>query len=72
MRRLLSVLASRSGNLLRYASIATALEIDQKTVKSYVELLEAIFLIRTLPAWRPSFRGPTTSATGTAPRSTSS
>jgi predicted AAA+ superfamily ATPase len=31
------------------------LEIDQKTVKSYVELLEAIFLIRTLPAWRPSF-----------------
>jgi hypothetical protein len=55
MLRLLSVLATRSGNLLRYASIATALEIDQKTVKSYVELLEAIFLVRTLPAWRPSF-----------------
>ncbi len=55
MRQLLSVLASRSGNLLRYRNIADALEIDQKTVKSYVELLEAIFLVRTLPAWRPSF-----------------
>jgi predicted AAA+ superfamily ATPase len=55
MRRLLSVLATRSGNLLNYASIADALEIDQKTVKSYIQLLEAIFLVQTLPAWRPSF-----------------
>ncbi len=55
MRRLLSVLASRSGNLLNYANIADALEIDQKTVKSYIELLEAIFLVQTIPAWRPSF-----------------
>jgi uncharacterized protein len=57
MRQLLSVLAARSANLLRYASIAKALEIDQKTVKSYVELLQAIFLVQTLPAWRPSFLG---------------
>ncbi len=55
MRRLLSVLATRSGNLLRYASVADALGIDQKTVKSYIELLQAIFLVQTLPAWRPSF-----------------
>jgi predicted AAA+ superfamily ATPase len=55
MLQLLSVLATRSGNLLRYASIANALEIDQKTVKSYVEVLEAIFLVRTIPAWRPNF-----------------
>jgi predicted AAA+ superfamily ATPase len=55
MRRLLSVLSSRSANLLRYASIADVLKIDQKTVKSYVELLQAIFLVQTLPAWRPSF-----------------
>jgi predicted AAA+ superfamily ATPase len=57
MRQLLLVLAARSANLLRYASIAKALEIDQKTVKSYVELLQAIFLVQTLPAWRPSFLG---------------
>jgi uncharacterized protein len=55
MRQLLSVLATRSANLLVYASIANALEIDQKTVKSYIEVLQAIFLVQTLPAWRPSF-----------------
>jgi len=55
MRRLLSVLATRSANLLRYSSIADALEINQKTVKSYIGVLEAIFLVQTLPAWRPSF-----------------
>ena len=55
MLRLLSVLATRSSNPLRYANIADALDLDEKTVKSYVSLLEAIFLVRTIPAWRPSF-----------------
>ncbi len=55
MGRLLSVLATRSSNLLRYANLADALDLDEKTVKSYVSLLEAIFLVRTVPAWRPSF-----------------
>ncbi len=55
MLRLLSVLATRSGNLLRYATLASELELDEKTVKSYVGLLEAIFLVRTVPAWRPGF-----------------
>ncbi len=53
--RLLSVLASRSSNLLRYANVANELELDEKTVKSYVKALEAIFLVRVVPAWRPSF-----------------
>ena len=48
MRRLLSVLSTRSANLLRYASIADVLKIDQKTVKSYFELLQAILLVQTL------------------------
>jgi hypothetical protein len=55
MLRLLSVLATRSSNLLRYANVADALDLDEKTVKSYVGLLEAIFLVRTVPAWRPGF-----------------
>ena len=55
MLRLLSVLATRSSNLLRYANIADALDLDEKTVKSYVGLLEAIFLVRRIPAWRPGF-----------------
>ena len=53
MLRLLSLLATRSGNLLRYASVADALDLDGKTVKSYIGLLEAIFLVRRIPAWRP-------------------
>lgn len=55
MLRLLSLLATRSGNLLRYANVADALDLDGKTVKSYIGLLEAIFLVRRIPAWRPGF-----------------
>lgn len=55
MGRLLRLLASRSGNLLRYSSVADSLNLDAKTVKSYIGLLEAIFLVRTVPAWRPGF-----------------
>ncbi|MGH2780330.1 MAG: ATP-binding protein [Thermoleophilaceae bacterium] len=55
MPRLLSVLATRSSNLLQYANVARELELDEKTVKSYISLLEAIFLVRLVPAWRPSF-----------------
>jgi predicted AAA+ superfamily ATPase len=52
MRRLLALLATRSGNLLHYANVAGSLELDGKTVKTYIELLEAIFLVRRIPAWR--------------------
>jgi len=55
MRRLLALLATRSGNLLNYANVADSLDLDAKTVKSYIGALEAIFLVRTLPSWRPSF-----------------
>ncbi len=55
MLRLLSLLATRSGNLLRYANVADSLDLDGKTVKSYIGLLEAIFLVRRIPAWRPGF-----------------
>ncbi len=55
MRRLLALLATRSGNLLRYANVADSLDLDGKTVKTYIELLEAIFLVRRIPAWRPGF-----------------
>ncbi len=55
MPRLLSLLATRSAGLMRYSNIADALDLDEKTVKSYVRLLEAIFLIRIVPAWRPGF-----------------
>lgn len=55
MGRLLALLATRSGSLLSYANIADSLDLDAKTVKTYVGALEAIFLVRTVPSWRPGF-----------------
>ena len=49
--RLLQLLASRTGQLLSYADISRGLTIPQTTLKRYMALLEATFLIRELPAW---------------------
>lgn len=51
MPRLLQLLASRTGQLLSYADISRGLTIPQTTLKRYMALLEATFLIRELPAW---------------------
>jgi predicted AAA+ superfamily ATPase len=51
--RLLRLLATQSANLLNYRAVAQRLELDPKTVKAYVALLEQMFLVRRLPAWRP-------------------
>lgn len=55
MPRLISVLAPRAGNLLSYLKVSKELQLDDKTVRKYVKLLETIFLIKVVPAWRPSF-----------------
>ena len=54
IRALAPFLAGLSGNLLRYASLAQALELNDKLAKSYVEVLELMFLIRRIPAYRKS------------------
>ena len=51
--RLLRLLAAQAANLLSYRSIATRLGLNHETVREYVALLEGIFLVRVLPAWRP-------------------
>lgn len=51
--RLLRLLATQSANLVNYTSIAQRLDMDPKTVKTYVALLEQMFLVHRLPAWRP-------------------
>jgi predicted AAA+ superfamily ATPase len=51
MPRLLQLLASRTGQLLSYADISRGLTIPQTTLKRYMAILEATFLIRELPAW---------------------
>ena len=49
--RLLSLLAARSSALLNYAALARDAGLPQSTLKRYLSLLEATFLVHTLPAW---------------------
>jgi uncharacterized protein len=51
--RLLRLLAAQSANVLSYRAIATKLDLTHDTVREYIGLLQTIFLVRLLPAWRP-------------------
>jgi predicted AAA+ superfamily ATPase len=51
--RLLRLLATQSANLLNYRRAGARLDMHHETVKAYVSLLEQMFLVRRLPAWRP-------------------
>jgi predicted AAA+ superfamily ATPase len=53
MPRLLRLAAAQAAGLVNYANLADKLGLNEKTVKSYIELLETVFLLRRLPAWRP-------------------
>lgn len=44
-------LAGLSGNLLKYASIANDLELDDKLAKNYSEILDLMFILRRVPAY---------------------
>ncbi|RJX18281.1 MAG: ATP-binding protein, partial [Desulforudis sp.] len=48
---LVACLAGLSGNLLKYASLANDLGLDDKLVKSYIEVLELMFILKRLPAY---------------------
>ena len=49
--KLLSIFAARAGTLLNFAELSRSSAIPQTTLKRYISLLEAIFMIRILPAW---------------------
>lgn len=53
--RLLAVLAARSAQPANWTAIARELGVADKTIATYTGLLEAIFLVQRIPAWRPSF-----------------
>ena len=53
--RLLAVIAARSPALLNFAELSRSLAIPQSTLKRYMTLLEAAFLIQQLPAWSGNF-----------------
>lgn len=53
MGRLLRLIASQSANLLSYRAVGQRLQMHHDTVKAYVTLLEQMYLVQRLPAWRP-------------------
>ena len=51
IRRLMYMLAALNGNLLNYQNLSNSLQIDQRTLKKYLDILEQAFLIRILQPW---------------------
>lgn len=51
LRRVLRLLAARSSQELVISSLAADAELNRETVRSYVALLEALYLVHLLPAW---------------------
>jgi uncharacterized protein len=51
--RLLRLLSSQAANVLSHRAIAAKLDLTHDTVREYIGLLQTIFLVRLLPAWRP-------------------
>jgi uncharacterized protein len=51
MPRLLSLLAARTGSLLNMAEVSRATGIAHSTLRRYLALLEALFIVQPLPAW---------------------
>lgn len=51
--RLLKVVAARAANLFVPGNLSKAMDLDHRTVDRYVGLLETIFLVKRVPAWRP-------------------
>jgi hypothetical protein len=49
--RLLSLLAIRSASLLNFSELSRSTTIPQTTLKRYMSLLEATFIIQTIPSW---------------------
>ena len=49
--RLLELLALRSGRLLSISTLAKELGLHRESVKSYIAVLERLFLVRRLRPW---------------------
>jgi predicted AAA+ superfamily ATPase len=52
--RLLRMIAAQAANLFKAERMGNSLGISTKTVQSYCDLLETVFLVRRIRAWRPS------------------
>lgn len=57
MRRLISLLGGRCGNLLNMAGLARELTISEPTVRRYIQILETIYVVQLIPAWTSGAAG---------------
>lgn len=51
IRRLCSMVAHLQASTVNNAQLGNALSLDGKTVRTYLDLLEGLYLIRRIPAW---------------------
>lgn len=51
LRRFCSMLAHQQGATINLSKLAGSLGIDGKTARRYLDLLEALYLVRSLPPW---------------------
>ncbi len=51
LRSLVPYLAGLAGNLIKYSSISSDLGQEDKLIKSYIEILELMFIIKIVPAY---------------------
>ncbi len=51
MRRLILLLAAQTGGLLNISRVASELSLSAPTVRSYINILETVYLVRLVPAW---------------------
>jgi uncharacterized protein len=51
MPRLMRLAAARAGQLCNYAGLGAQLQLDEKTARRYVGVLETMFLLRRLEPW---------------------
>ena len=51
LKSMVPYLAGLCGNLLKYANVANDLELHNELTKTYIEVLELMFIIQRVPAW---------------------
>ncbi len=49
--KLLKVLVSQVASLVNYSNVANSIELADKTVRKYIQLLEALYIIKLVPAY---------------------
>ena len=54
MPALLRLIAAQAANLYRAENIGNKMSLHKRTVQSYTQLLETVFLVKRIKAWRPS------------------